>query len=193
MTRAGSSPVAPEHPPGTLQCPHCESGVLVAAHLDYGLPAVVCNGCGGAAVSMLSYRAWQSLTRVLEAPALAAGAPVADTTRVLRCPRCHHYMRKYRISADAENRIDLCVACDEAWFDDGEWALTIRLRMHDRLHVVLTERWQTQVRREQAQRQNEERYRELFGADQYDAVRRLRDWIRTHPQRSELLDYLMRP
>lgn len=184
-------PSPPAHHSGSLQCPTCSSIALAPTQLEFGLPALGCGGCGGAAISLLSYRAWQAHTCVLDAAAVQAPA-VAESTRALKCPRCHHIMRKYRVTVDSECRVDLCSACDEVWFDAGEWPLLIALRLHDRLGDILSEPWQTRLRREQATRQYEARYLELLGARDYDVVRKLREWMRRHPLRKHILEYLAR-
>lgn len=174
-----------------MNCPSCKGLALKPTHLEVDLPAYGCGNCGGAAVSLLDYRHWIE-NHPLEAEIASRDRVEVqpdDTTTVLLCPKCSSLMTKYRISAVSNNRVDLCVSCNEVWLDHGEWELIKFLEVADRLPEVFREGWQRRVVAERARRQREDRFRELFGPE-YDEVERIKAWIDDHPHRLELLAYL---
>ncbi|WP_020160136.1 TFIIB-type zinc ribbon-containing protein [Methylobacter marinus] len=176
-----------------MNCPFCKTHRLKPTRLTAELPAESCSQCHGALVSLLSYRTW--LDRHPVAEQLAAdqqqGTRVepVDASHALFCPKCAGIMTKYRIAAETENRIDLCVRCNEIWLDNGEWELIISLELADKLPRIFYDSWQKQIREVHFQDLKEQKFRELLGAD-YDEIVRIRDWIDGHAQRRTLLDYI---
>ena len=116
-------------------CPHCKDRNLHPSRIETDLPALSCDGCGGSLLSLVAYRHWRENQpeQVQHAAESAVLDEVQDTSVALCCPKCRHFMTKFRVSADARNQIDLCVHCDEAWLDRGEWQLLDNLALAGRL------------------------------------------------------------
>lgn len=176
-----------------MNCPTCKTQRLKPVKLADDLPAESCGHCQGALVSLLSYRIW--LERHPVASQLAADRNTnvcvepEDTSHALVCPKCAGLMTKYRIAAETENKIDLCVRCNEVWLDNGEWELIKFLELADKLPQVFYDSWQKQIRQTHNQALKEQKFKELLGED-YQELVRIKAWINGHDQRRTLLDYL---
>jgi Zn-finger nucleic acid-binding protein len=175
------------------RCPSCADQTLGPIHLgNSDLPALGCEGCGGALLSLIGYRDWRDRTgadAVDAASGTVAVPEVNDTQSALRCPKCSGFMTKYRFSSEARNQIDLCDHCDEVWLDHGEWELLGRFALSSRLATIFTRPWQNRLRSEEARQRAEIRWQATLG-DDYPRARELRSWLAGHPKGKELLGYL---
>lgn len=172
-------------------CPHCKDRSLNPSRIEADLPALSCDGCGGSLLSLVAYRHWRENQpeHATNDGDTAALDEVQDTSVALCCPKCRHFMTKFRLSADARNQIDLCVHCDEAWLDRGEWQLLDRLALAGRLTQVFTQPWQNRVRSTEAERRAEQLWSERLGTD-YARAQELREWLRGSAQAREILAYV---
>ncbi|MBL8296760.1 MAG: zf-TFIIB domain-containing protein [Rhodanobacteraceae bacterium] len=172
-------------------CPHCKDRRLNPARIENDLPAMSCDGCGGSLLSLVAYRHWRESQpeHAVDDVAEYGLDEVKDTSIALCCPKCRHFMTKFRVSADAQNQIDLCVHCDEAWLDHGEWQLLDRLALAGKLTQVFTQPWQNRVRSTQAERRAEQLWSERLGPH-YPRAHELREWLRRNPQAREILAYI---
>jgi Zn-finger nucleic acid-binding protein len=176
------------------QCPQCEQSTLVHTLLTEGLAGYSCGKCLGTLVSLVSYRAWREgpARSTLQAmPAAVPDADAADSTGAKKCPKCRSLMSKYRVNAEKTNRLDYCAHCDEIWLDDGEWQLVEGLVASGEFAKVFTQAWQHAVRTGITDAMQEQRLRELLGAD-YARVNEFADWLRDQPARQEILARLAR-
>ena len=172
------------------QCPFCKDRPLNPTRIEQNLPALGCEHCGGTLLSLVSYRHWRERQPAHdESTAGDAPVEVKDTPLALQCPKCEHFMTKFRLSADTRNHVDLCVRCDDVWLDNGEWRLIDRLALAGSLTRVFTQPWQAQVRHVEAERRAEERWAERLG-DDYDRAHELQAWLRDHPNARDVLTYL---
>jgi Zn-finger nucleic acid-binding protein len=172
-------------------CPHCKDRSLHPSRIEADLPALSCEGCGGSLLSLVAYRHWRENQPGQEGVDTSEDSldEVKDTSIALRCPKCEHFMTKFRMSADARNQIDLCVHCDEAWLDRGEWQLLDRLALAGKLTQMFTQPWQNRVRSTEAERRAEQRWSERLG-EHYSRAQELREWLRSNPQAREILAYV---
>jgi Zn-finger nucleic acid-binding protein len=172
-------------------CPHCKDRNLHPSRIEADLPALSCDGCGGSLLSLVAYRHWRENQpeQTIGDTAEDSLDEVKDTSIALCCPKCRHFMTKFRVSADARNQIDLCVHCDEAWLDRGEWQLLDRLALAGKLTQVFTQPWQSRVRSTEAERRAEQLWSERLGAH-YARAQELREWLRSNPQAREILAYV---
>ena len=176
-----------------MNCPACKTHRLKPIKLVDDLPAESCSHCHGALVSLLSYRVWlerhpvEAQLTVDQHPNICVEPE--DTTQALICPKCSGLMSKYRIAAEIENKIDLCVRCNDVWLDNGEWELIKFLALADKLPQIFYDSWQKQIRHTHNHALKEQKFKELLGED-YGEIVRIKDWIKGHEQRQTLLDYL---
>ncbi|WP_031433720.1 TFIIB-type zinc ribbon-containing protein [Methylomarinum vadi] len=178
-----------------MNCPKCQTPRLKPTKLAAGLPAEGCQECHGALVALLTYRDWQErhplAAKFTEATKQTAEIDDNDTKTALNCPKCGGIMTKYRFSAQSQQRLDLCVRCNEVWLDDGEWKLIQALSLTEQFTRFFNDRWQLQIKQEHHAALQEDKFKTLFGKD-YEEIKRLRDWLAGHAQRREILDYLNR-
>jgi Zn-finger nucleic acid-binding protein len=175
-------------------CPQCDHSILVHTLLTDNLAAYSCGKCLGTLVSLVAYRAWrESAARgALQAtPVATADFETPDTIGAKKCPKCRSLMSKYRISAEQTNRLDYCPHCEEIWLDEGEWQLVEGLVASGEFTKVFTQAWQYAVRSGVTDAMEEQRLRELLGAD-YDNVLQFARWLQAQPAKTEILARLSR-
>ena len=173
-----------------MKCPHCADASLYATRLDGGLLGEGCTHCGGALVSLLHYRDWaeRSAGAFDDEPVPApAPEPVPDGKGALCCPKCSRLMTKYRIGHGVSNALDLCATCDEAWLDNGEWRLLRALALSHHVPRIFTDAWQHRARQEQMDTARQTRLRAKLGDADAERLDALRDWLKDHPHRREIL------
>lgn len=176
-----------------MQCPKCKDTNLKPTKIDEGLSAMGCNQCQGAFISLLYYRDWAERAGVAsEAPSveLLKGLESEDSSSALTCPKCSRLMQKFRISGCSSNRLDLCMSCDEAWLDGGEWELLKALELSKEMPIVFTEEWQRQVRQQVSEEARRERFSRLLGKDDLQKADEFRQWVKDHPQRHDIIFYV---
>jgi Zn-finger nucleic acid-binding protein len=170
-------------------CPQCDDSVLVHTMLTENLAAYSCGKCFGTLVSLVAYRAWRDHAAH---GALANSVPAVmdtdppDSTGAKKCPKCRSLMSKYRISSEKTNRLDYCPHCEEVWLDEGEWQLVEGLVNAGELTRVFTQAWQYAVRAGLSQAMEEQRLRELLGAD-YERVAEFAEWLQKQDAKQEIL------
>ncbi|MEM9056547.1 MAG: hypothetical protein AAGD86_03670 [Pseudomonadota bacterium] len=101
-------------------------------------------------------------------------------------------MTKFRVSPEAENRLDYCGMCDAAWLDGGEWNQLEDMGLRANLGSVFSEPWQRRLREADVSRLNESTLRERFGAD-YDRIVNFKRWLQGRPDRQEILGWIAAP
>lgn len=170
-------------------CPYCKDRELNPTRIEQDLPALGCEHCGGTLLSLVSYRHWRERQPAHDAADGDAPVEVKDTPLALQCPKCEHFMTKFRLSADTRNHVDLCVHCDEVWLDNGEWRLIDSLALAGSLTRVFTQPWQSHVRHVEAERRAEERWAERLGTD-YERAREVLAWLNGRDNARDVLTYL---
>ena len=172
-----------------MHCPVCQTTTIKPTGLQPGLPALVCTDCNGHWVDLLDYRTWLERQPKIEA-STTAEVTTDNTSKALLCPKCSRLMNKFNISADKENKVDLCLHCDEVWLDDGEWQLLLHLQLHDKLTDIITHPWQSDLRKEQVEQSYRQRYLELLGEEDMQTLETFKQWLEEHPKRFEIINYL---
>lgn len=174
-----------------MLCPSCKGSSLQPVKLEKDLAALGCKRCRGVLLPILSYREWIERHPIESRMASRRKSKlvVEDSTHAMLCPKCSGLMTKYRISADTENKIDLCIRCNESWLDSGEWQLLKQLDIQKSLPSIFTDSWQRDIRKKQSENLYERKYTEMFGSD-YQKVKQIKSWINKHPKKNEIMYYL---
>lgn len=174
-------------------CPRCPHAGLRHTLIGDSLPAHTCPSCSGTLIGLIGYRLWRETHKIDQASAGDAGSvqTAGDTGEAISCSKCQSLMTKYRISADAPNRVDFCARCEDIWLDEGEWALVEALAGSDHLANIITQPWQRRVRIATEAQLETERLKTVFGED-YDRVIAFHEWLNAHPDKGEVLAYLLR-
>ena len=160
--------------------------------LTEGLAGHSCGQCLGTLVSLVAYRAWRERAGAHALPGAApavADLTAADSVGAKKCPKCRSLMSKYRISAARANRLDYCPHCEEIWLDDGERELVEGLVISGDFARVFTQGWQYAVRSGVTGAMEEQRLRELLGAD-FARFAEFARWLSAQPARQEILAQL---
>ena len=177
-----------------MKCPKCKTVDLHIAKLDDDLPVHGCEQCGGALVSLLSYRDWAERTYHDEdETSEQVNTDIAvdnDTRAALACAKCSKLMTKYSISGITKNRLDLCGSCDEAWLDAGEWELLKALKLSKNIPAVLSEVWQRKVREDANQAALKVRFTKILGEEDLEKAEEIRQWLKPHARRGDILFYI---
>jgi Zn-finger nucleic acid-binding protein len=145
-------------------------------------------------VSLVAYRVWRERMGSDELSVTPAAEPdfePADSIGAKKCPKCRSLMSKYRIRSDKTNRLDYCPHCEEIWLDEGEWQLVEGLVASGEFTKVFTQAWQYAVRAGITSAMEEQRLRELLGAD-YESVAQFAEWLQGQPAKQEILARLSR-
>ena len=177
-----------------MKCPKCKTSNLHPTKMEQGLSGMGCNECNGVFVSLLYYRDWAE--RFLDASAENESAEalnpeeLENTHNAMSCPKCSRLMTKYRVSSEYDNRLDLCVNCDEAWLDKGEWLLLKSLSLGSNMPLVFTEQWQKQVRQQVSEDARRARFVDSLGEDVVSEADKVRQWLKDSSQRGQILLYL---
>jgi len=174
-----------------MHCPNCSNQALSPTKLEHGLPAMSCKQCQGLLLSILSYRDWldrqPEFTRVKN-----TYSPIeADNTRrVISCTKCRKLMTKYKVSAEHDNQIDLCLDCADVWFDNGEWELLGQLGLQDHFTTVFNTPWQTKIREEKFQQQYLTDLQDQLGEEDFSQAFNFKEWLATHQYKDDILHFL---
>lgn len=174
-----------------MHCPICRNISLEDLELEQDLNAARCESCTGVWISKANYDAWRT-EHPAEVPETtpAGELAVTDLPQAKICPGCGHLMLKYRIGHGVNFAIDHCGACGGFWLDGAEWTALKQHGLHDNLHQISTEQWQTDQRRQVVQEKLEQWHAAQFGAENYAKVRDFRDWLQKQPNKGVLLKYL---
>ena len=107
-----------------MKCPICEGELK---RIIYGgVPIFRCFGCAG---YLVQEKRFGAVARSEDAPIDLLKQEVVneskpDTTKKIKCPRCHCLMMKLKIDSPASLTIDVCrdSKCGHLWLDGGELA-----------------------------------------------------------------------
>jgi len=170
-----------------MNCPKCNGYRLKPQKLENGLLAFACDNCQGSLLPMLQYLQWAeyhstTIDRCTEFKS-------DETSQALLCPKCSGLMTKYRISAQSENRLDICNRCYETWLDSGEWQLLKHLHVLDKLPKIFTEAWQKNIRSELVDEKQQNRDKTHFGND-FEQIKTFKAWLEKYDKKEDVLIYL---
>jgi Zn-finger nucleic acid-binding protein len=183
-----------------LKCGCASHTAMRPVALAEALLAAQCADCGGMLMAMDDWRAWKAGddSRVPHAIKDEAGEAsegsevieVFDAASVRHCPECDRLMQRLRVSAGPDFRIDRCVACQNLWFDKGEWRAIVSRGLAGRLDELLSDGWQRRLQTEEVREVRIAALRQRYGNECIDELDRIRAWLDTQPHRDELLALL---
>lgn len=174
-----------------MYCPTCKNRTLRPTKLAYGLPSFSCKSCGGSLLEILGYRMWCDKNSAgQDKKKISVEANTSDSRQTLVCPKCSNIMTKFQIARDTENKIDLCNNCGRFWLDGGEWNLLEQINLENEITNIFNEPWQSAIRKDQSNDAFEEKYQKIVGAADYRKMKDFRDWLASHPNRDEIINYI---
>ncbi len=180
-----------------MKCPVCKTEELALSALEGLLSSRHCNKCGGNWIQSFEYWKWrehhrEKLPEFEESAAAPAPNPPATGALVVKhCPECRSILVRYKVGHGFSFSLDQCGNCRGVWFDKDEWEALKARNLHDDVYTIFTAPWQSQVRREESQRNQEQIYLKKFGEEGVEEIKRMKEWIDSHPRKHEILAYLM--
>jgi len=175
-----------------MKCPVCKTDTLGEITLIENLPAKQCSNCGGIWIDSNAYLAWWK-GRGEDLPQKTSATnidPAWDVEELKLCPNSGHILGRYKILADTDFRLDRCSHCNGIWFDKNEWAALVERNLHDNVHELFTRPWQEGIRVTEAHNHMDKLYLEKLGAEDYEHVKQVREWLKDHPRKGMLFAYL---
>jgi Zn-finger nucleic acid-binding protein len=175
-----------------LNCPVDQDVELLRASLEPKLSSYSCYECDGHWIRGKEYWAWVERHGTKDAERLheEESLTLAEPGIPVDCPECRFRMIKYLVGRGLHFTVDHCHGCKGIWLDANEWEALKKRNLHDDLHGIFTEFWQSGAKREQRKKKFQQIYTDRFGAKDYKEITRIRHWLETKPNREELIAYL---
>ncbi|MGE5462193.1 MAG: zf-TFIIB domain-containing protein [Syntrophothermus sp.] len=175
-----------------MKCPVCKDFPLESTSLLEGLIGVQCVNCQGIFISSNAYMAWRrSLgTSIPEKEGEIQIDPSWDVNELKLCPECGHIMARYKVFPDTEFYLDRCRNCNGIWLEFLEWKVLLDRNLHDNLNEFFTRPWQDHLHAEETRNHLDAIYLEKLGEQDYERIREIREWLRSHPRHGMLLAFL---
>ncbi|MDZ4835674.1 MAG: zf-TFIIB domain-containing protein [Candidatus Melainabacteria bacterium] len=177
----------------TSSCPVCREATLIKTELEADLSARQCTECGGTYISANDYDHWLSRSEenLPEKPDQGTISLVSGEAAGPRfCPDCKFVLIKYKIGHGTGFAINKCGNCGGMWLDQNEWQILKARNLHDDLHLVFSDAWQSGVRSEEHNTAMSEIFREHLGED-LEEITRVKNWLKSHPKSEALYAYLL--
>jgi Zn-finger nucleic acid-binding protein len=175
-----------------LKCPVCKSPELQLAEAEAGLTFHNCPQCNGNWITGAEYWKWleHHEANLPERSDHDSGLTLAEPGLHIDCPECRFRMVKYLVGHGFSFTIDHCEGCRGVWLDRNEWEALKERNLHDDLNSMFTSFWQDGAQKEARKRRLEQIYRTRFGAEDYAEIERVRVWLATRQNKTDLLAYL---
>ena len=179
-----------------MYCPCCQTSTLRRVRLDETLSVHGCQNCQGQWIPSYDYWHWlewqpdSGRIKPCNSVALSDKMRLADHHQASFCPECQHLMRRAKVGHGLEFYLDRCSHCGGIWFDKGEWEILKAHNIHDKVHLIFSKPWQSQLRQTEFNRVLEETYRSALGDEDYAQALTIRAWLEQHPHRDYILSVL---
>lgn len=175
------------------KCPVCREATLASKDLEADLSATQCTKCGGIYIGAPDYHEWirRSESNLPEKPEDESVDLVSgETTGPRFCSQCKFVLTKYKVGRGTKFAINKCGHCGGMWLDKNEWEILKSRNLHDDLHLVFSDSWQSAIRTEEHNKAMTEIFREHLGED-LEEISRIKSWLNGHSKKDALLAYLM--
>lgn len=197
-TAAPTRPNSKGTPRMSVGCPICKNVPLTEKTLDEGLRAANCGICGGWWIDAGKYWQW------IESRAGIAAANPAElkvdpaTLREVKesgagkfCPECGRFMARAKAAPGLSFLISRCGGCGGIWLDANEWENLRDAGLHDDIHRIFSDSWQTEITRAERAAHHDQLLTEKLGTEALAEIKRIKAWLDTHPKRAELYAFLV--
>lgn len=181
-----------------MNCPVCKTNKLEERTNESGLKVYSCSECKGIWVRFDDYLTWKSKEEndhLFETDASTTNdsneyMPEYDSKKVNLCPDCGRILIKYRVSNDIIFNVDHCGCCNGVWLDKNEWTVLVNNKLHKKINDFFTTPWQNRLKEEMTKSRFTELYKNKFGAENYNKLKELREWINSSEHKNEIIAYL---
>lgn len=176
-----------------MQCKACSQGFLKPSFIDGLFRAHTCSNCGGNWILVEDFVAWKERNPEHEFAKECQWSEEesSESKKALLCPVTGGIMRKFKITAKTDHRLDYSAAVGGIWLDKGEWELLKSEGVAGVLNKVVTQHWQNEIRKDSAVNSFSDIYEAKFGTEVYQKVKELREWLDAQPQKADLRSYLL--
>ena len=110
-----------------------------------------------------------------------------------RCPIDRTVLIRTTLELGSEDRplhLERCGSCRGVWFDAGEWSILAEQHLLDHLDEFWTAEWRAQQRKRASEERFQQRLRDEFGPELYDALQQMATRLRNYERRSQALAFL---
>ena len=175
-----------------MTCPACKSeSELRLETVDGGLRVRECPTCEGRWVRSDDYwRWWSKVGEAAPSPHPTPEATVPEEPELRFCPEDGYILARFHVGSSHPFMIDQCRNCSGVWLDGGEWEALQAGGLSNRMHLILSEEWQDDLRKAQRESIEEEGWLRRLGEADLARIRDIREWMNSHPKRSELYAFL---
>ena len=175
-----------------MKCPVCKTDSLGSITLVENLPANQCPNCGGVWLPSNAYMTWWKARGedMPQKPAVSGMDRHWHVDELKLCPQSGHIMGRYKIFPDTEFYLDRCGHCNGIWFDKNEWDALVERNLHDNVNEFFTRPWQDELHAAETHNHLEQLYTDKLGAEDYERVKHIREWLKDHPKQGMLIAYL---
>lgn len=176
-----------------MNCTNCHNGVLKEAFLEEKFSVHTCNACSGHWILIEDFVSWKdnNIDYKFSVDVSFDESKISDSKKALICPSSGTIMRKFRISATKENKIDYSARVGGVWLNKGEWELLKREGLAGSLNAILTDHWQAKIKQITTTANFSDIYLAKFGAENYEKVKAFRNWLSDHELKPDLRAYLL--
>lgn len=184
-----------------MRCPVCKATRLEPTQLEQDLITHTCSTCGGNYITSQRYFKWleRHKEQLPQRPAdQTAKLPVSDSKPGKLCPECGAFLIRHLVGHGIEFHLDRCGRCAGIWLDKNEWEILKSRNLHDDVHMIFSQAWQTQVKREQRTKEYngfvvgllDEKLSLHITPEELARLKELKGWLDSHPHSREMYGYL---
>ncbi|MBF0197379.1 MAG: zf-TFIIB domain-containing protein [Planctomycetes bacterium] len=175
-----------------MKCPACRTNhELKISELQAGFMVRKCIECDGLWIPSFQYWKWfRKQANILPEKPIEVENENPDSKHGKFCPECSTYLANRTIGHGLNFTIDHCFNCKGYWLDKGEWEALNKKDLHDELHLIFTEHWQTEVKQSQAERSQENAIIKALGDNDYNKARLFKEWLCQHEKAGVILNYI---
>lgn len=159
-----------------MLCPICK-GHLENKELEKSLNVLVCEE-HGIWLPAISYWKWIALQNITYPPKIEEGefdeVSGQDTQGDKSCSDCGRFLTRYSIGHGVQFHVDQCSACAGIWLDSGEWEILKQKNLHNAIHFMFSEGWQSRVSKQIQQKNYDDMMAEKFGTELFEEIKQLR-------------------
>jgi len=174
-----------------MNCPQCKTTYFKKDELSEGLIASRCPTCEGHWIPSFNYWKWlHKQGAALPEKDMEQPLEVTDSKAAKCCPECSQIMGKFRVGHGTEFLIERCGSCAGMWFDKNEWETLAAKNLHDEIHFIFGQPWQSEIIETRIIESRENKIKELIGNEKFNELKLLKTWLAGDKNKSAILGYL---
>jgi Zn-finger nucleic acid-binding protein len=168
-----------------MKCPKCKTIEITKSGRSL---AYSCENCGGLWLADSAALAFSDGFDEINDREFAPNNENDDRTGL--CPSGHGIMLRARVDLEDPFFLERCTACGGIWFDKGEWQRFAKSRLSHNLNDLWSRSWQRRQLKEKSRETYLEINRKLLGEEVFQAVVRLAERLKDHPEKGRALALL---